>query len=323
MSTSPPPGSEEVAEMRRRLKEKQQALMDKLAVRKELQMELRDAVSRKHPELANEVVPRDPSMRVKASAAVQAPPPPTTPPPPAGPPPPIHYPFAEGAPAERAAPPPPPPPQTPPPPARARDARARILEAEHAPAAAAETAVRRRARSPSGALPTASGGRAAPLGPAPRVRGRRAPSRAAAEIRRASERAQGAAGGDGEPGARARERGEQGSVRRAARVHPRRRRAATASTAATAAGARFPGATPSRGAASARSRRFRTEGAPLRTAAAGGCADPRAPACASGCRRARRAAAAAGASARAPAAAGASARAPPPTAAPSTPPPPR
>ena len=35
--------------MRRRLKEKQQALMDKLAVRKELQMELRDAVSRKHP----------------------------------------------------------------------------------------------------------------------------------------------------------------------------------------------------------------------------------------------------------------------------------
>ena len=88
MSTSPPPGSEEVAEMRRRLKEKQQALMDKLAVRKELQMELRDAVSRKHPELANEVVPRDPSMRVKASAAVQAPPPPTTPPPPAGPPPP-------------------------------------------------------------------------------------------------------------------------------------------------------------------------------------------------------------------------------------------
>ena len=102
VSTSPPPGSEEVAEMRRRLKEKQQALMDKLAVRKELQMELRDAVSRKHPELANEVVPRDPSMRVKASAAVQAPPPPTTPPPPAGPPPPIHYPFAEGAP--RSAP---------------------------------------------------------------------------------------------------------------------------------------------------------------------------------------------------------------------------
>ena len=210
-------------------------------------MELRDAVSRKHPELANEVVPRDPSMRVKASAAVQAPPPPTTPPPPAGPPPPIHYPFAEGAPAERAAPPPPPPPQTPPPaPAPATHAPG-SSEAEHAPAAAAETAVRRRARSPSGALPTASGGRAAPLGPTPASAGGAPPppSRAAG-IRRASERAQGAAGGDGESGARAaRERGEQGSVRRAARVHPRRRRAATASTAATAAGARFPGATPS------------------------------------------------------------------------------
>ena len=41
----------DVAEMRARLKQKQQALMEKLATRKELQMELREAVARKHPEL--------------------------------------------------------------------------------------------------------------------------------------------------------------------------------------------------------------------------------------------------------------------------------
>ena len=63
----------DVAEMRARLKQKQQALMEKLATRKELQMELREAVARKHPELINEVVPRNPAATA-AAAAPEAPP---------------------------------------------------------------------------------------------------------------------------------------------------------------------------------------------------------------------------------------------------------
>ena len=47
VATEPPPnpGAEDIATMRARLKEKQQALMEKLAVRKELQAELRTVVA--------------------------------------------------------------------------------------------------------------------------------------------------------------------------------------------------------------------------------------------------------------------------------------
>jgi hypothetical protein len=90
--------------MRARLKEKQKALMEKLAVRKELQAELRTVVAEKHPELVNEVIPRDPRQRQETRAKLFAPPP--KPPRaarahdsgrPAGT---IHYPFADGPPPE-------------------------------------------------------------------------------------------------------------------------------------------------------------------------------------------------------------------------------
>jgi hypothetical protein len=68
--------------MRARLKEKQQALMEKLAVRKELQAELRTVVAEKHPELVNDVIPRDPRQRHETRAKLFAPPPPPPAPPP-------------------------------------------------------------------------------------------------------------------------------------------------------------------------------------------------------------------------------------------------
>ena len=106
VATEPPPnpGAEDIATMRARLKEKQKALMEKLAVRKELQAELRTVVAEKHPELVNEVIPRDPRQRQETRAKLFAPPPkppappaPTTKPANAGT---IHYPFADGPPPE-------------------------------------------------------------------------------------------------------------------------------------------------------------------------------------------------------------------------------
>ena len=102
VATEPPPnpGAEDIATMRARLKEKQQALMEKLAVRKELQAELRTVVAEKHPELVNDVIPRDPRQRHETRAKLFAPPPPPpAPPPPTQQPRPtgtIHYPFADG-----------------------------------------------------------------------------------------------------------------------------------------------------------------------------------------------------------------------------------
>ena len=106
VATEPPPnpGAEDIAAMRARLKEKQQALMEKLAVRKELQAELRTVVAEKHPELVNDVIPRDPKRRQETRAKLFAPPPPPPAPPaptqqqrPSGT---IHYPFADGPPPE-------------------------------------------------------------------------------------------------------------------------------------------------------------------------------------------------------------------------------
>ena len=103
VATDPNSDTEDISTMRARLKEKQRVLMEKLAVRKELQMELRTVVAEKHPELVNEVVPRDPNQKTRAQLFAPPPAPPAPPAPTSDPRKnngPIHYPFAEGPPPE-------------------------------------------------------------------------------------------------------------------------------------------------------------------------------------------------------------------------------
>ena len=77
--------------------------MEKLSMRKELQLELRGVVAVKHPELVNEVVPRNQFAQNRALLFAPPPPPPAPPAPMnnkqqrGGT---IQYPFADGPPPE-------------------------------------------------------------------------------------------------------------------------------------------------------------------------------------------------------------------------------
>jgi hypothetical protein len=98
----PSPETEDITTMRVRLKEKQRVLMEKLSMRKELQLELRGVVAVKHPELINGVVPRNPMAQNRALLFAPPPPPPAPPAPTnkqqrGGT---IQYPFADGPPPE-------------------------------------------------------------------------------------------------------------------------------------------------------------------------------------------------------------------------------